>query len=399
MGAPERGSDRRLGLNPDSLEGELRAAVVSVRDALRHLHTLRAADKITGADERGRFPDAALEQVPTVVVDANVLRNDIAYSCKHEGARTVLVNAANAGFIRLLCASHVIGDVDDHFQEWSKQAGVESLQFEAIWVAQYVPLLRMVAAVPGGLLSSGENERLDKFAEIDRDDIPSVTLSVLIEGFYLSQDGPATTAVYGEPRDQDELKRWRSALAAGGDAGVLQLMLDASVMAARLAQLGVGGMVSIVRGLPVWLQVAITGAATMGGVYAATRIDVDRSQGLREAAARLLRLLAAVSEVRQDAMVRFAHVRAPAPTMGALAEQLDASEILTRAVLRHLSRSRRSNLSAAEIARALPSLPVAQSERRVREALRSQEAAKQVTPGRWQLGEPVIWSQRASTTG
>lgn len=398
MAALERDSGRPSTLRLDQFSDELHAAVVSVQDALRHLHMLRVADKIVGPDERGRFPDAALESVPTVVVDANVLRNDITYACRHEGARTVLVNAANVGFIRLFCAAHVVGDIADHFEEWSEQAGIDSLQFEATWVAQYVPLLRMVAVVPDGLLSRDEQERVNELAEIDPDDIPSVTLSLLIEGSYLSQDGPATTAVYGEQRDQEELKRWREALAAGGDAGAIQSMLDATIMAARLAKLGIGGLVTAVRGLPTWLQGILAGAAAASGVYAVGHLDAEQTRGLREVATRMLRLLAAVGEVHQDAIAQFRRVRAPALTMRILAKECSASEVLTRAVLRQLSCSRQAHLSAAEITRVLPNLPVAHGEGRVREVLRSQRSARQVTPGRWQLGEPVTWPQMAPST-
>lgn len=355
------------------------------------MHVQRTDDEINGPDEHGCFPDAALDSALPVVVDANVLRNDVLYACKREGVRTILVNGANAGLIRLFCASHVVGEVAEHYEDWSCQANVDPLQFEAVWAKCYIPLLRLVATVPTNLLSVAELDRIRVLVQIDPDDVPSVALALLLEGFYLSQDGPATTAVYGGQRDRDELARWRLALAAGGDAGMLRSMLDASVAAARLAHLGIGGTVSSVRRLPPWFQGALAIGVAGGGVYAATQLDAEPRQRLQGVATEMFRQLAAAAVVHHDAIGQMGRVRAPAPSIQVLKEELDASAFLTRAVLRQLSLSRRSHLSAEEIARVLPNLPVAHSEGCVRAALRSQTTAWQVERGRWQLGEPVTW--------
>jgi predicted nucleic acid-binding protein len=333
-----------------------------------------------------------------VIVDANVLRNDIIYACEHDGVRTILVSAANAGFLRLFCASHVVAEVADHFAEWSEQEGVDARQFEAVWVMQYLPLLRMIAVMPEGLLSCDEERRVHRLTKEDPEDVPSVTLSLLLGGFYLSEDGAATTAVYGEARDQVELKRWREALAAGGNAGVLTTMLEASVLTARLARLGMVGLTTAVGKLPTWLQVLVAGVGTVGGIYLATNVDAERRQGTRDAAAKLLVLLAAVSEVHLNALAQFDHVRAPTATAQVLAKDRDASAVLTRAVLRQLSLSRHAHLSASEISQVLPRLPVSRGEAHVRAVLRSQTTATQVARGRWQLGEPARWPRTMSST-
>ena len=66
-------------------------------------------------DDHGAFPIAEWPMlgylVPPIVVDANVLRNDILYSCRND-RRTSLVTATNAGFLRMFCAEHVIEEVD-----------------------------------------------------------------------------------------------------------------------------------------------------------------------------------------------------------------------------------------------------------------------------------------------
>ncbi|MBN9152393.1 MULTISPECIES: PIN domain-containing protein [Microbacterium] len=367
----------------DRHRDEFAAAIASIKDVLHDQHALSAADEIVGPDDSGRFPDARVEPVPVVVVDANVLRNDVAYACRREDARTTLVNAANAGFLRLFCAAHVVGEVAEHLEEWSAQAGIDPVQFEMVWVTQYVPLIRLVATVPDGLLSRDERNRVAELIGTDPDDVPSVVLSLLVEGFYLSEDGAATRAVYGERRDKAELAQWRQALAAGGEAGAIRVMLEGGVVFARLVNLGLTEFFSAVKGLPTWLQGMIAGAAAIGGAYAMRHLDAGRLQELRGPALRLLSLLVAVGETQQDAATRFRRVQAPAPTVQALLEGGDASRVLERAVLRELARSRRSDLSAAEIARLLRSLPVSHGEARVREVLRSQPTAREVSRGRW----------------
>ncbi|WP_423783048.1 hypothetical protein [Ferrimicrobium acidiphilum] len=62
--------------------------------------------------------------MPPIVVDANVLRNDILYSCRND-RRTSLVVATNAGFLRMFCAEHVIEEVDEHSQRWAREGGID----------------------------------------------------------------------------------------------------------------------------------------------------------------------------------------------------------------------------------------------------------------------------------
>ncbi|MBT8162722.1 hypothetical protein KKI43_20025 [Arthrobacter sp. GN70] len=319
------------------------------------------------------------------------MRNDVLYACKLEGEYTTLVNAANAGFLRLFCTTHVIEEVAEHREEWCRQKGIDAAQFEALWVEQYLPLLRLVSEVSGDLLSDDERHRIGRLREVDPDDVPSATLALVIGAFYLSQDRPATTAVYGEARGLKELEQWRSALAAGGNAGAIYWTLDAGIMTARLIRMGLSGLFSTVRALPSWAQAVVAGATAASAIYAWKRVDAERTQRLRDAMERIFRLVAAVGGVHQDAAARLESVSAPMPTMRILAEDRSPSEVLTRSVLYQLARSSKGVQSAAELARALPTLPVAQGEGKAREVLRSQAYARQVFRGRWQLGEPVTW--------
>jgi hypothetical protein len=99
----------------------------SVRPALRRwlvdMHVQSSREPIHYPASHGAFPGDLLAVIPPVVPDANWLRNDIRYACDHD-QRTVLVNATNAGLLRLFCAQHVIDEVVEHSEEWV--AGLKS---------------------------------------------------------------------------------------------------------------------------------------------------------------------------------------------------------------------------------------------------------------------------------
>jgi hypothetical protein len=98
------------------------------RDAPFHRRFIRDVDAhnatadINGPDEWGAFPgstlDALLPEVSIVVPDTNVFRLDLDHSCGAQ-KRGVLISAANTGSIRLLCAEHVINEVERKLQEWA----------------------------------------------------------------------------------------------------------------------------------------------------------------------------------------------------------------------------------------------------------------------------------------
>ena len=66
----------------------------AARDFLRDAHRQNAAGAIVGTDETGAFVEPTitvlLADALPVVVDANVLRNDIAYAARN-GRRTALI--------------------------------------------------------------------------------------------------------------------------------------------------------------------------------------------------------------------------------------------------------------------------------------------------------------------
>jgi len=63
-----------------------------------------------------------------------------------------------------------------------------------------------------------------------RDDIPSVTLALLLQAFYLSEDKSACEAVYGVRFSSEEVRRWLEVLRAGGDAGVIGSLFQATAL-------------------------------------------------------------------------------------------------------------------------------------------------------------------------
>ena len=85
-----------MGNGADSVEDVVRI----VRGAVAEMHKYSTVAPIRFPDPGGAFTGDILLRPPPVVVDANVLRNDILYACR-TGRRTVLVTAANAGFLRL----------------------------------------------------------------------------------------------------------------------------------------------------------------------------------------------------------------------------------------------------------------------------------------------------------
>lgn len=67
-----------------------------------------------------------------------MLRNDIRRACRTD-RRTVLVSAANAGFVRLFCAEHVYREVIEHSGDWNASGPVTHDAFVRRWLLEYLP--------------------------------------------------------------------------------------------------------------------------------------------------------------------------------------------------------------------------------------------------------------------
>lgn len=97
--------------------------LVDLRRLLRRLHVQSTGRPISGPGPTGAFPEGLLEDVPPVVLEANVLRNDIGYACEHD-QRTALVNAGNVRVLRLFATGHVVEEVEEYCQQWAVERGV-----------------------------------------------------------------------------------------------------------------------------------------------------------------------------------------------------------------------------------------------------------------------------------
>jgi len=362
------------------------------RGVLRSMHDRNASEPIRAPDEWGAFVDHWPSGtrflgggVAPVVVDANVLRNDVLYACRNQ-QRTVLVNAANAGAIRLYAASHVVAEVAEHAKRWATESGdVQYGAFRRRWATEYLPLLRVVTddTLPT-LLDPAERCRVDRLAVEDSDDVPSATLSLALGAFFLSGDGPALRAVYGADIDLERHAGWLDILKSGGDAGELDKLIFSAVTFPSAVGASLYGLVRrLVRSSPPWLlMLAGLGIGALG-----TRVSPETRKNLGSGLSEAAATFACAYEDYHGALVRFGSAVPATPTWEDLARSTDGRRVLARACLHVLARAPTSPMSARELAGALPPLGIGQGEALVRQTLRSGGSFAQPYAGRWQLGQ------------
>lgn len=348
----------------------------------RHRASAVAAIRLPGPE--GAFPGDVLLRPPPVVVDANVLRNDILRACR-TGQRTVLVTAANAGLLRLFCAEHVYLEVIEHSGDWTAGGPVTRDAFLRAWLLEYLPLIRVVTVGEGHLswLDLAELERIRHLAEPgqDPDDVPSAVLALLLEAFFLSEDGNPLRAVYGvvPPRHRE----WVSILKAGGDAGELGKNFTLAVNITALAGQGLAsGARRVAAATSPWLLVA-AGIGTAWWYFSRPASTRQRVASFAESA---LNCVLGAAIAYEEVHSQFASAAATAPSWPSLAAALPPAAVLGRACLHTLARCPAGDRSAGELAKELPLLGVAQGEAKVRQVLRDAGSFTEVSPGRWQAG-------------
>jgi predicted nucleic acid-binding protein len=366
-----------------------------VHEILKFAHARNAIAPINRPDEQGGFVSSSLagatlgRGVPPIVADANRLRENVLYSCR-TGRRTVLITAANSGATRIYCASHVLEEVAEHAREWTERsAGVSLGSFLEQWESEYLPLIREVqdGEIPLGVLNPVELERLAQLHLKDPDDVPSATLALALGAFFLSDDRAALRAVYGYDLDLDDHRAWVDLLKAGGDASELGTMMFSVVMIPTIVG---AGLFEVGRWLAStyspWLLLGIGCGATL----LSTRIAPDKRDklrsGLRDAGTAFSYMYAQY----EAAFERFLTAAPAIPSWAALAQTNDRRMVLARGALHELARATDSPVSAHDLARALPSLHVAQGEQLVRETLRAHACFGQPYDGRWQVGHAVL---------
>jgi len=368
---------------------------VYVQGMVRQFHLHKTIETIRLPDADGAFPTTTLWRASLVVVDANTLRNNIIYACRHEGAPTTLVNGANSQMLRLFCALHVLEELHEHYREWCEEEDVPVAKFVKHFMTSYAPLLRAVRQVPDGLLSTEEQDRVEILRVNDPDDIPSVTLALLLRAFYVSEDLKACRAVYGREFSSDEVRAWREVLRAGGDAGVVGSVFQAGAMVTGALGIGVWGLFDkLTGGLNPWLRLLIAGVAIGGGGYLYHRVPEERREGMRNGLAQALNVAAAFSAEYVAATTRMNRALPTMPSWEELVGEQQRQNVLTRACLHALARAR-GHQSAVELAELLPSLGVGQSASLVREVLyRYPGCFEPIYTGRWQVGRALVRAPR-----
>jgi predicted nucleic acid-binding protein len=291
--------------SPEAFAGLLRGMVAGI-------HKVNAVAPIRFPGPEGAFPGDILLRPPPVVVDANVLRNDILRACR-TGQRTVLVTAANAGLLRLFCAEHVYREVIEHSGDWTVGGAVTRDAFLRRWLLEYLPLIRVVRIEEGQLswLDPAELARIRHLAQPgqDADDVPSAVLALLLEAFFLSEDGDPLRAVYGVvPPNHRE---WVSILKAGGDAGELGKTVT---LAVNLTALAGHGLASATRRVAAATSPWLLVAAGLGAVWwYFTRPDSTR-QRVASIAESVLNCVFGAAIAYQEVQDRFTSGRGQAPS-------------------------------------------------------------------------------------
>lgn len=358
-----------------------------VRGWISNAHKDSALAAIRFPDPHGAFPQDILLRPPPVVVDANVFRNDILRACR-TGQRTVLVTAANAGLLRLFCAEHVYHEVSGHSGDWTRSGPVRREQFLRRWLLEYLPLLRVVRIDEAQLawLDPAERARICHLARPDQDpdDVPSATLALLLEAFFLSGDRRPLRAVYGDAGLAGH-EEWVSILKAGGDAGELGRSFTLAVNVASLAGQGVAGGVRRVAGAASPWVLLLAGLSLAGWYFKASS---ETKQRLGSAAGSVLTRVLGAAIAYEEVHRRFASAAPITPGWESMAASIPPGAVLGRACLHTLARSTGNDRSAAELAKELPFLGVAQGDAKVRQILRGGGPFAEVWRGRWQAGQP-----------
>lgn len=355
-----------------------------IAESLRRLHLQRTHEPIKGADKDGGVPPGFLYgEVRPIVLDACVLRDDILHSCRR--GRTVLINAANEGFLRLFVARHVLEEVDRHSNRWAADGGVSHEAFLERWRSEYLPLLHLVSLPRDAeeLLTPAEMSRISRLKAEDADDVPSAVLSLLLGGLYLSVNGHALRAVYGVDVDTDKHRQWLGALVAAADSGELKLMAQSSLVPVALVAAGLDAGVRRLLRAPAPVVLGAGAAVVLLLVCGASALT---KEGVKSVIATAAETFGEAATMYAESSAHFEAFVAPRPSWSEMAEARNQNAVLTRACANALARARVGDHSAVEAGNLIHPLPVAHGPAKVRQVLRSQACFEEVYRGRWQVG-------------
>ncbi|MFG1745781.1 PIN domain-containing protein [Micromonospora chalcea] len=365
---------------------------------LDEAHRRNLATPVMVPDERGRFAPALLPEIFPVVVDANAVRDDLLRVAAGK-PRTLMLNAANSGVLRLFCAPHVLYEVERHLVKWSAQRRLDPGVVRAAWLDSIAPLLRCVE-VPGGLTTAAEQQRLDYLNQppaasryCDPDDVPTATLALLLNAALLSKDRAPLRAVYGEPYDHVAHAQWRDELSAVGDLGPLGRFVHALDCLLGLATSGLfRGVAAAARRVP-WPWLVVGALATAGTIRhfiaPETRTKVQAALGTGVSTAAVT--VAEVLTQRDAARKQFETLQPNQSSRDEITGHRGPSAALTRACLYRLARSPHSDQSARDLAALLRHTDgVTSGEGKVRATLREQATFAETRRGRFQVGRPAL---------
>jgi hypothetical protein len=359
-------------------------------------HQRSRSQPIIGPDSDGVFPPASAldvlgfaERRPPVVPDTNLLSRDIGFTVR-KSTRSVLLNAGNAGAIRLLCPAHVAIEMVSHSAEFSAQVGIAESDYLLAWHRNYLPLMRIVPELADTMFTPTERTRIARLTELDYEDVPAAKLAIAGGGFFLSDDERALTAVYGPSRtlarDSNGFTQWVEALKGWGNANELGNILELGALLARIVSAGVSAAVSRSRAAP-QTATAIAIASLCGLIYSYRRASPERRVGLRKGVTITATYLVELAYQHTTATVALKRHAAPQPTTAELAT-ITSNDRLTRACIHHLARHPSSAITAKALSQVLPPRVNPRGEAKVRSVLRTHDCFTQPYRGWFQLGGP-----------
>jgi hypothetical protein len=99
-----------------------------------------------------------------------------------------------------------------------------------------------------------------------------------------------------------------------------------------------------------------------------------------------------------ESIARFNQMAPNTPSWAELTRTNERYAVLARACLYRAARSRKSPISARQLASELPGLGIGQGEKRVRQMLRDNESFSEPYKGRWQLGHAIVATATQEST-
>jgi hypothetical protein len=221
---------------------------------------------------------------------------------------------------------------------------------------------------------------------LDVDDVPSAVLALATGAFFVSEDGAPHETVYERTLSAAERRAWLPFLHAGGDSAELTRLV---AFTGAVPALAVMGGTYVARRLWTFSPLLLVGVVALAAVLA-MRVPRDRYRAGGQAILTTLSVLTThVYEPHYEALERFRSALPPFPSWEDLVADLSRDAALARACLYRLARSRKSPMTARELADELPALGIGQAPQRVGKVLRRYECFFEPYRGIWQLGSAV----------